>query len=97
MADYETTCTRHGAITNYFCPTCKAECEAELTTTLTTTGGTMPCPRCDRGNPVPHSSECDAASEWLAMDLPAMRAIVRAENPGMTRAEVAIEAIRRLG
>lgn len=41
--------------------------------------------------------ECDRAVDWITTDLPTMRAIVRAEFPNMTRAEVAIEAIRRLG
>lgn len=41
MTDFETTCTLHGAITNYFCPTCKAECDAELAASMPTTGGTV--------------------------------------------------------
>lgn len=40
--------------------------------------------------------ETDKAVDWLITDLPAMRAIVRAEFPNMTRSEVAIEAIRRI-
>ncbi len=56
-----------------------------------------PCPRCDLGNPVAHSADCDAATEWLATDLPTMREIVRAAHPEWSRAQVAIEAIRRLG
>jgi hypothetical protein len=56
------------------------------------------CQACTDDRPdLAHSEECKKASRWLTDDLPAMRAIVRAENPGMSKAEVAIEAIRRLG
>lgn len=61
----------------------------------------MPEPYCRRcvlgGTAGAHSEACDNAAAWIAVDLPAMRRVVRAENPDWTPAQVAVEAIRRLG
>lgn len=56
------------------------------------------CSRCAHNWPNGlHSDTCNAAATWLTADLPAMRKIVRAEHPDWTPAQVAVEAIRRIG